>query len=288
MSNVRISNGSPTLERMEARQADYPKPSACRNLFGPVDHDALARELRRHRRELEEASRRQWNFDFQRHQPLDGRYEWRAVDSDALPDFYSRPPRLSRARQRQQEQRLHSEAWDVNGSCPAGGRGRSQGLDGEEDVEGASPKTDPAAQTAAQRKRPASDGKGSASPSPPKYTVSTCAGGPAHVKGGGGWRLSVQRKGLYTGSSSYIITTVSPVPRSVLLEQPRDLCQRLQPVWRIPAGHEGDGFALWWVPQHLGYCGETCCFCGCQELSPTKVRMHTHTRCGRGYLRPQF
>ncbi|KAJ6668448.1 hypothetical protein lerEdw1_011930 [Lerista edwardsae] len=92
MSNVRISNGSPTLERMEARQADYPKPSACRNLFGPVDHDALARELRKHRRELEEASRRQWNFDFQRHQPLDGRYEWRAVGSDALPDFYSRPP----------------------------------------------------------------------------------------------------------------------------------------------------------------------------------------------------
>lgn len=94
MSHVRLSNGSPTLERMEARQADYPKPSACRSLFGPVDHDELARELQRHRRDLAEASRRKWNFDFQRHQPLDGRYEWRALSHDALPAFYSRPPRL--------------------------------------------------------------------------------------------------------------------------------------------------------------------------------------------------
>ncbi|NWW42799.1 CDN1B inhibitor, partial [Pedionomus torquatus] len=45
MSNVRISNGSPTLERMEARQSEYPKPSACRNLFGPVNHEELNREL---------------------------------------------------------------------------------------------------------------------------------------------------------------------------------------------------------------------------------------------------
>ncbi|XP_077166214.1 cyclin-dependent kinase inhibitor 1B [Paroedura picta] len=96
MSHVRLSNGSPTLERMEARQADYPKPSACRSLFGPVDHDELARELQRHRRDLADASRRKWNFDFQRHQPLDGRYEWRAVAQDALPDFYTRPPRLRR------------------------------------------------------------------------------------------------------------------------------------------------------------------------------------------------
>ncbi|XP_015267596.1 PREDICTED: LOW QUALITY PROTEIN: cyclin-dependent kinase inhibitor 1B [Gekko japonicus] len=44
MSHVRLSNGSPTLERMEARQADYPKPSACRSLFGPVDHDELPRK----------------------------------------------------------------------------------------------------------------------------------------------------------------------------------------------------------------------------------------------------
>ncbi|CAI5773857.1 Cyclin-dependent kinase inhibitor 1B [Podarcis lilfordi] len=72
MSNVRLSNGSPTLERMEARQADYPKPSACRSLFGPVDHEQLARELEKHGRALEEAGRSKWNFDFQRCQPLQG------------------------------------------------------------------------------------------------------------------------------------------------------------------------------------------------------------------------
>ncbi|XP_048371925.1 cyclin-dependent kinase inhibitor 1B [Sphaerodactylus townsendi] len=98
MSRVRLSNGSPTLERMEARRADSPKPSACRSLFGPVDRDELARELQRHRLELAEAGRRTWNFDFQRHRPLDGRYEWQAVAPDALPDFYTRPPRLRAAR----------------------------------------------------------------------------------------------------------------------------------------------------------------------------------------------
>ncbi|XP_042300674.1 cyclin-dependent kinase inhibitor 1B-like, partial [Sceloporus undulatus] len=101
MSKVRLSSGSPSLERMETRQSSSsaesspPKPSACcRSLFGPVDHRELARELRRHRREQEEASRARWNFDFQRHRPLRGRYQWQALGSQALPDFYSRPPRL--------------------------------------------------------------------------------------------------------------------------------------------------------------------------------------------------
>ncbi|XP_060634094.1 cyclin-dependent kinase inhibitor 1B [Anolis sagrei] len=100
MSTVRVSSGSPTLERMEARQAEgAPKPSACRSLFGPVDHAELARELRRHRRQAEEAAQARWEFDFLREQPLRGpepRFEWRALRKDALPDFYSRPPRLAR------------------------------------------------------------------------------------------------------------------------------------------------------------------------------------------------
>ncbi|XP_019371395.1 PREDICTED: cyclin-dependent kinase inhibitor 1B [Gavialis gangeticus] len=70
MSDVRISNGSPTLERMEGRQAEHPKPSACRNLFGPVDHEELSRDLQKHQQELEEACQKKWNFDFQRHRPL--------------------------------------------------------------------------------------------------------------------------------------------------------------------------------------------------------------------------
>ena len=79
MSNVRVSNGSPSLERMDARQAEYPKPSACRNLFGPVNHEELTRDLEKHCRDMEEASQRKWNFDFQNHKPLEGKYEWQEV-----------------------------------------------------------------------------------------------------------------------------------------------------------------------------------------------------------------
>ncbi|XP_063164393.1 cyclin-dependent kinase inhibitor 1B [Candoia aspera] len=113
MSKVRVSNGSPTLERMEGRPADAPKPSACRSLFGPVDHQELAREWRQQSRQLEEASRRRWNFDFRRGQPLEGRFEWQALGRAALPDFYSRPPRLGGAGADGRERRL-----EVNGDCP--------------------------------------------------------------------------------------------------------------------------------------------------------------------------
>uniref|UniRef100_A0A8C5K9B9 Cyclin-dependent kinase inhibitor 1B n=1 Tax=Jaculus jaculus TaxID=51337 RepID=A0A8C5K9B9_JACJA len=93
MSNLRVSNGSPSLERMDARPSEHPKPSACRNLFGPVDHEELTRDLERHCRDMEEASQRKWNFDFHNHQPLAGRYEWQEVDPRSLPEFYYRPPR---------------------------------------------------------------------------------------------------------------------------------------------------------------------------------------------------
>ncbi|XP_072528359.1 cyclin dependent kinase inhibitor 1Bb [Salminus brasiliensis] len=90
MSNVRLSNGSPTLERMDARLSDQPKPSACRSLFGPVDHEELKKELKGHLRAMEEASTESWNFDFSSFTPLPhGRYLWAAVDSTDLPSFYS-------------------------------------------------------------------------------------------------------------------------------------------------------------------------------------------------------
>ncbi|EQB78982.1 cyclin-dependent kinase inhibitor 1B [Camelus ferus] len=93
MSNVRVSNGSPSLERMDARQAEYPKPSACRNLFGPVNHEELTRDLEKHCRDMEEANQLKWNFDFQNHKPLEGKYEWQEVEKGSLPEFYYRPPR---------------------------------------------------------------------------------------------------------------------------------------------------------------------------------------------------
>ncbi|KPP66871.1 hypothetical protein Z043_114585 [Scleropages formosus] len=91
MSDVRLSNGSPTLERMEVRPAEQPKPSACRNLFGPLDHEELNRDLKGRLREMEEAASAKWSFDFVKHRPIpNGPFEWQAVDSDLLPDFYKR------------------------------------------------------------------------------------------------------------------------------------------------------------------------------------------------------
>ncbi|KAJ8245639.1 hypothetical protein GJAV_G00272890 [Gymnothorax javanicus] len=96
MSNVRLSKGSPTLERMDARFADNPKPSFCRNLFGPVDHDALKRDFREKLQEMEQAASAEWNFDFKNHQPLPGgRYDWKAEKSNDSPEYYSRPLRDS-------------------------------------------------------------------------------------------------------------------------------------------------------------------------------------------------
>ncbi|XP_033888163.1 cyclin dependent kinase inhibitor 1Bb isoform X2 [Acipenser ruthenus] len=91
MSNVRISNGSPTLERMDARQSDHPKPSACRTLFGTVDHEELKSDLKGHLQALEGASCARWNFDFANHKPMKpGRYEWEIVDDKEVPGFYTR------------------------------------------------------------------------------------------------------------------------------------------------------------------------------------------------------
>lgn len=94
MSNVRLSNGSPTLERMDARVSDQPKPSACRNLFGPVDHEELKKDFQRQLKAMEDASTDAWNFDFSTHTPrADGRFQWEALDIRSVPGFYSRSER---------------------------------------------------------------------------------------------------------------------------------------------------------------------------------------------------
>uniref|UniRef100_A0A8B9EQ78 Cyclin-dependent kinase inhibitor 1B n=1 Tax=Anser cygnoides TaxID=8845 RepID=A0A8B9EQ78_ANSCY len=159
MSNVRISNGSPTLERMEARQSEYPKPSACRNLFGPVNHEELNRDLKKHRKEMEEACQRKWNFDFQNHKPLEGRYEWQAVEKGSSPEFYFRPPRLLKAVCKS----AGHQSLDVNGNCQTvifvGSQGISEHTHCVDQKTALSEKqTDFAEQCTGQRKRPATDG----------------------------------------------------------------------------------------------------------------------------------
>lgn len=93
MSDVRLSNGSPTLERTDSRQSEHPKPSACRSLFGSVDHEELKRDLKGHLRELEERASDQWGFDFATDTPrANSRFEWKLVDCRDLPGFYTRQP----------------------------------------------------------------------------------------------------------------------------------------------------------------------------------------------------
>ncbi|XP_032077390.1 cyclin-dependent kinase inhibitor 1B [Thamnophis elegans] len=157
MSKVRVSNGSPTLERMEGRPADGPKPSACRCLFGPVDRQELAREWQEQSRHLEEAGRRRWNFDFRREHPLEGRFEWQALDRAALPDFYSRPPRLGGARPKAdaRERRL-----ELNGDrSPSRGLRCAQAPAEEQEPEPESQQQDgaPLTLSSGPRKRPAAD-----------------------------------------------------------------------------------------------------------------------------------
>lgn len=79
------------MERTEPRVTDHPKPSACRNLFGSVDHEELRRSLKGHMREMEEAASAKWGFDFTNYAPLaNGRLDWELVDCRDVPDFYSR------------------------------------------------------------------------------------------------------------------------------------------------------------------------------------------------------
>ncbi|XP_063337067.1 cyclin dependent kinase inhibitor 1Bb [Pelmatolapia mariae] len=93
MSDVRLSNGSPTLERTDSRLSEHPKPSACRSLFGSVDHEELKRDLKGHLRELEERASDQWGFDFATDTPrANSRFEWKLVDCRDLPGFYTRQP----------------------------------------------------------------------------------------------------------------------------------------------------------------------------------------------------
>ncbi|XP_034444652.1 cyclin-dependent kinase inhibitor 1C [Hippoglossus hippoglossus] len=88
MSNVQLSCSA--LERLVARRT-FPlhrRTSVCRNLFGPVDHDELSREMTAKMREISERDQQRWNFNFEANTPLDGDYKWEEVPVDNTPEFY--------------------------------------------------------------------------------------------------------------------------------------------------------------------------------------------------------
>ncbi|KAM7085707.1 LOW QUALITY PROTEIN: cyclin-dependent kinase inhibitor 1C [Molossus nigricans] len=87
------------MERLVSRRT-YPqlaRSSACRSLFGPVDHEELSRELQMRLAELTAEDQRRWDYNFQQDVPLrgPGRLQWTEVDSESVPAFYRETVQIS-------------------------------------------------------------------------------------------------------------------------------------------------------------------------------------------------
>lgn len=98
MTNVQISTS--TLERLVARRTFplHARTGVCRNLFGPVDHDELNREMDSKLREIKERDQRRWNFNFERDEPMHGDYEWEESPLETSPAFYRESAQIGRSR----------------------------------------------------------------------------------------------------------------------------------------------------------------------------------------------
>ncbi|XP_034391783.1 cyclin-dependent kinase inhibitor 1C [Cyclopterus lumpus] len=112
MSNVQLSCSA--LERLVARRTFplHKRTSVCRNLFGPVDHDDLSREMKDKLREISERDQQRWNFNFEANTPLVGDYEWEEVPVDTTPVFYKDSVQNGRTRAAEApvKQRPHSDS----------------------------------------------------------------------------------------------------------------------------------------------------------------------------------
>ena len=88
MSNVQLSTAA--LERIVARRTFplHARTGACRNLFGPIDHEELNREMKSKLREISERDQQRWNFNFEANSPLVGNYQWVESPVEATPGFY--------------------------------------------------------------------------------------------------------------------------------------------------------------------------------------------------------
>ncbi|XP_029318104.1 cyclin-dependent kinase inhibitor 1Ba [Cottoperca gobio] len=102
MSDVRLSNASPTLERVDARQPDNVRPSVRRNLLGRPDPEEIRRCVEVSIQEDVRRFRETYNFDPVNDRPLSPRnFDWQE-DRDA-PEFYVRQPHGSQRLQRDED-----------------------------------------------------------------------------------------------------------------------------------------------------------------------------------------
>lgn len=111
MSDVRLSNASPTLERVDARQPDSVRPSVRRCLFGTPDREGIRRDLEATTQEDVQRFRGTYNFDPVSDTPLPGDFEWQE-DSDA-PEFFRRPPHGSQRPRRDVDLRGGNSRQDI-------------------------------------------------------------------------------------------------------------------------------------------------------------------------------
>ncbi|KAM8882997.1 cyclin-dependent kinase inhibitor 1Ba [Synchiropus picturatus] len=93
MSDVRLSNASPTVERVDPRPQDSARPSVCRALFGRPDTESNRAFLTNCIANDVQHFMERYNFDPVADRPLSpGNYQWEE-DRDA-PEFYRRGPHL--------------------------------------------------------------------------------------------------------------------------------------------------------------------------------------------------
>uniref|UniRef100_A0A8C8K7V9 Cyclin-dependent kinase inhibitor domain-containing protein n=1 Tax=Oncorhynchus tshawytscha TaxID=74940 RepID=A0A8C8K7V9_ONCTS len=70
----------------------------CRNLFGPVDHDKLNRDMKSKMREISYRDQQKWNFNFEAEVPLPGDYVWEETPVDTSPVSYQDSVQVGMAR----------------------------------------------------------------------------------------------------------------------------------------------------------------------------------------------
>ncbi|XP_059182429.1 cyclin-dependent kinase inhibitor 1B-like [Centropristis striata] len=119
MSDVRLSNASPTVERVDARQPDNVRPSVSRNLFGRPDPEEIRRYVTASIQEDVQRFTERYNFDPVNERPLSpGNFEWQ--EDRGAPEFYARQPHENQRPQREED--LPGD----NNSCSAEGRSEQQ------------------------------------------------------------------------------------------------------------------------------------------------------------------
>ncbi|CAJ1055044.1 LOW QUALITY PROTEIN: cyclin-dependent kinase inhibitor 1Ba [Xyrichtys novacula] len=124
MSDVRLSNASPTVERVDARLQDNVRPPTRRNLFGTPDRGETRRLFEASIQESVQSFMEEYDFDPVNERPLTPRsYDWQE-ENDA-PEFFRRAPH------RRQQPQSEAECLGENDRREAEERdGRQSGRNG--------------------------------------------------------------------------------------------------------------------------------------------------------------